>query len=129
RQLALLADRHEAGRDLMRQRAAEDEAARLDAGNLVDLGTSPGMHELVDGATEGACIRKQCGDVAEQDPRLRVIRNGADGSLDILINRNRCLFPRCPSLRGALATNQSSSLPAFPADSGLLRFARNDDPS
>ena len=37
RQLALLADRDEAGRELMRDRAAEDEAARLDAGDLVDL--------------------------------------------------------------------------------------------
>ena len=37
RQLALLADRHEAGRKLVRDRAAEDEAARLDAGDLVDL--------------------------------------------------------------------------------------------
>ena len=41
RQLALLADRHEAGRDLMRHRAAEDEAARLDAGDLVDLHARP----------------------------------------------------------------------------------------
>src|SRR6185312_10401371 len=37
RQLALLADRHEAGRDLMRDGAAENEAARLDARHLVDL--------------------------------------------------------------------------------------------
>src|SRR5262249_49645094 len=37
RQLALLADRHEAGRALVRHRPAEDEAARLDAGDLVDL--------------------------------------------------------------------------------------------
>ena len=36
-QLALLADRHEAGRELMRHRATEDEAARFDAGDLVDL--------------------------------------------------------------------------------------------
>ena len=37
RQLALLADRHEPGRELMRHGAAEDEAARLDARDLVDL--------------------------------------------------------------------------------------------
>ena len=41
RQLALLADRHEAGRELVGDRAAEDEAARLDARDLVDLGARP----------------------------------------------------------------------------------------
>src|SRR5215813_15081046 len=37
RQLALLADRHEAGRHLVSDRAADDESARLHAGDLVDL--------------------------------------------------------------------------------------------
>ena len=41
RQLALLADRHETGGDLVRHRAAEDEAACLDAGDLVDLRAGP----------------------------------------------------------------------------------------
>ena len=36
-QLALLADRHEADAELMRHRAAENEPARLDARDLVDL--------------------------------------------------------------------------------------------
>jgi hypothetical protein len=35
-QLALLADRHEARAELMRHRAAEDEAARLQPRHLVD---------------------------------------------------------------------------------------------
>ncbi len=56
RQLAFLADRHESARHLMRNRAAEDEAARLDAGNLVDLAAGPGLHQLVDGAAEGPRI-------------------------------------------------------------------------
>src|SRR5215472_7391981 len=37
RKLALLADRHETSGYLVRDRSAQDEAARLDAGNLVDL--------------------------------------------------------------------------------------------
>ena len=37
RQLARLADRHEPRVDLVRERGAEDEAARLDADDLVDL--------------------------------------------------------------------------------------------
>ena len=58
RQLALLADRHEAGRELVRDRAAEDEAARLDARDLVDLAAGIGMDELVDGAAEGARVAR-----------------------------------------------------------------------
>ena len=56
RQLALLADRHEAGRELVRDGAAEDEAARLDARDLVGLSAGIGIDELVDGAAEGARV-------------------------------------------------------------------------
>ena len=34
----------------MRDRAAENETARLDAGDLIDLAAGPGLHQLVDGA-------------------------------------------------------------------------------
>ena len=71
RQLALLADRHEAGRELMRHRAAEDEAARLDPGHLVDLAAGVRVDEFIDGAAEGARIAEQRGDVAEDDAGLR----------------------------------------------------------
>ena len=50
RQLALLAHRHEADGKLVRHRAAQDEAARLDAGDLVDLHAGIGLHQLVDRA-------------------------------------------------------------------------------
>jgi hypothetical protein len=50
----------------VRDRASEDEAARLDARDLVDLRTGPGMHQLVDGAAERTCVRQQRGDVAKQ---------------------------------------------------------------
>ena len=48
RQLALLADRHEAAGQLVRDGAAENEAARLDAGDPVDLAAGPRLHQLVD---------------------------------------------------------------------------------
>jgi len=47
RQLALLAQRHEAGGELVGDRAAEDEAARLDAGHLVDLHARERLHQFV----------------------------------------------------------------------------------
>ncbi len=78
RQLALLADRDEAGRNLVGDGAAEDEAARLDAGDLVDLLPGIGMHQLVDGTAERARIAEQRGDVAKQDARLGIVGDRAD---------------------------------------------------
>src|SRR5262245_13347525 len=85
----------------MRDRAAQDEAARLDARDLVDLRTGPGMHKFVDRAAERTRIRKQRGDVAEQDSRLRIVGNGADGCLQIVIKGHTTFlaFLR-PSFRG-----------------------------
>src|SRR6267143_1232237 len=99
RQLAPLAYRHEAGRDLMRHRAAENEAARLDASDLVDLVTRPWMHQFIDRTAEGTRVAEQRGDVAKQDTRLRIIRNGADSGLQIVFKSHRCLFSMSPSLR------------------------------
>ena len=79
RQLAPLADRHEAGGDLMRHRAAENEAACLDPGHLVDLVAGPRLHQLVHRTAERPRVAKQGGDVAKQDSGLGVVRNGADG--------------------------------------------------
>src|SRR5829696_6157446 len=47
RQLALLAHRDEPGRELVGDRAAENEAARLDPRHLVYLRAGPGLYELV----------------------------------------------------------------------------------
>src|SRR5262249_58446630 len=88
-QLALLADRHEAGRYLVRDRAAEDEAARLDAGDLVDLASRPGLHQLVDRAAEGARIAQQRRDVAEHDPGLGIVRDSADRSAQVVFDGRR----------------------------------------
>src|SRR5579871_352885 len=88
RQLAFLADGDEAGRDLMGDGAAENEPARLDAGNLVDLAARPGLHQLVDGAAEGPRVAQERGDVAKHDARLRIVRDVADRGLEIALKRN-----------------------------------------
>ena len=94
RQLALLADRHEAGRDLMRHRAAEDEAARLDAGDLVDLHAGPGLHQFVDRAAERARVAQQRGDVAEHDARLGIVGDRADRGAQVEVERGMaCFYP------------------------------------
>ena len=66
--------------------AAENEAARLDAGHLVDLAAGPGMHQLVDGAAKGARVAKKRGDVAKHDARLGIIRDVADRGFQIVVN-------------------------------------------
>jgi hypothetical protein len=56
RQLSLLADRHESRRHLVRHRAAQDKAPRLDAGDLVDLAAGPWLHQFVHRAAERPCV-------------------------------------------------------------------------
>ena len=75
----------------MRHGAAEDESPGLDPGDLVDLQSGPWLHQFIHGAAEGARIRQQGRDVAEQDALLRVVRNGADGSFQIMIECHRHL--------------------------------------
>ena len=82
RQLALLADRHEARRQLVRHRAAQDEAPRLKAHHLVDALAGIGVEELVDRHAKAARIAEQRGHVAEHDAGLRKVGDGADIVLD-----------------------------------------------
>src|SRR6266853_481721 len=77
-QFALLADRHKPGRALVRDGAAQNEAARLDAGDLVDLVAGPGLHQLVYGAAERSGVAEQSGDIAEHDAGRWIVRNRPD---------------------------------------------------
>src|SRR5438477_11952110 len=72
----------------MRDRAAENEATRLDARHLVDAHARIGLHQFVHGAPEGTRIAQKRGDVAEVDAGLRVIRNGTDGTRKIHLGRS-----------------------------------------
>ena len=58
----------------MRDRAAQDEAARFDARDLVDPHAGIRLHHLVHGTAERARIAEQRGDVAEHDPWLGIVR-------------------------------------------------------
>jgi hypothetical protein len=80
-ELAALAHRREAGAQLERDRAAQDQAAGLDARHLVDPLLAEGLGQPLDRLPEAARIEQQGGDVAEQDSRLRVIGDGSDQRL------------------------------------------------
>src|SRR5437588_10111606 len=91
RELALLADRHEAGGELVRDRAAKDETARLDACHFVDFCPGPGVDKFIDGAAEGARVAEQRGDITKQNARLWMIRDSADRASEIVFKRHAAL--------------------------------------
>ena len=66
----------------MGHRAAEDEAARLDAGDLVDAHAGVGLHQLVDHLAEAVGVAEKRRDVAEHHALARIIGDGADARLD-----------------------------------------------
>src|SRR5262245_17646861 len=78
RQLSRLADRHEAGAELVRQRCAENEPAAFDADDVVDWLVPIGRSECADHVGEPLRVPKQRGDVVEQDAGLRKVRNMAN---------------------------------------------------
>ena len=83
RQLSFLAHGNEAARQLMRHRAAQDEASRLNAGDLVHLHAGIGLHQLIHGPAEGAGVSQKRRDVPEDDAGFGIVRDGADDSGEI----------------------------------------------
>src|SRR5215510_2483230 len=83
RQLALLANGHEAAAEHVRHRTAQNEASRFDAGDVVDIALEEGPGQLIDGGTEGVEIGEEGGDVAKENALLRVIRDRPDVALDV----------------------------------------------
>ena len=84
RQLAELAHRHEAGAELVGQRRAEDEAARLHADHEVDLRAADLLGHAVDHLAERVRLLEERGDVVEADARLREVGDLADEAAQIV---------------------------------------------
>ena len=76
--LAFLADRHEARAEEVCHGSADDEAPRLDRGDLGDPMAAIALVDVVDGKAQADRVFQERGDVAEHDPLLRVVRNRAD---------------------------------------------------
>ena len=84
RQLAKLAHGHEANTELVRDRRAEDEAARLHADDDVDVALPHPLHEPVDGRLERLAVLEERRDVLEQDARLGEVGDVADARREVL---------------------------------------------
>ena len=78
RELAELADRHEAGVELVGHRRAEDEPARLHPDDDVDPHAGERLEHEVDGFLVCGGVLEQGRDVVEEDPWLREIGDLAD---------------------------------------------------
>ena len=81
-QLAFFTDRDEAFPQLVRNGATEDEAACLEADDFVDGLSGVGGQELVDSDPKATSVGEQSCHIAEHDPRVREIGDGADIVLD-----------------------------------------------
>ena len=78
RELALLADGHEADAQLEGQGGADDETPRFDGGDLVDLGGGIVAHQLIDGGAKTRRVLQQRRDIAEHHSWLGIVRNRTD---------------------------------------------------
>ena len=66
----------------MRDCPAENEAAGFQPDDLVDAGPGVGVQHLVDCHAKAARIGKEGGDIAEHDPFVWEVDDGADIVLD-----------------------------------------------
>ena len=82
RQLARLADRHEAKSHGISNRRAKDEAAGFGANNLGDPLITIMIGQQIDGGLEGLGVLDQAGNVTKQNARLRIVGNGLDACFD-----------------------------------------------
>src|SRR5262249_39173964 len=81
-QLARLADRDEALAEMMRERRAEDEPARLDAAHEVEAPRIDAFRHPGDRLLEPGRAREERRDVLEEDPLLREVGHVTDVALD-----------------------------------------------
>jgi len=68
---------------LVRDRTAQDETARLDAGHQIDMLVDERQHQPIDRRAQTLRVQEQRRDVAEHDPRLRMVGNRADQGFEI----------------------------------------------
>src|SRR5262249_31342556 len=77
-QFALLANGDEAAAKLVRNGAAENEAARLDPGDMVDPGRQEWPYQPVNGGPESGRAGDESRDIAKEDAGFRIVRDRPD---------------------------------------------------
>ena len=90
RKFLRLAHGDEACSQAISQRRTEDESARLNARNQVDMATPVVIAELVHEIVKSLAVLEQGREVVKQNSGLRIVRNLADEFLQVV---HRLLFP------------------------------------
>src|SRR5437660_979408 len=111
-ELALLADGHETGAQVMGDGPPKDEAARLDPRDLVDPGALVAGREGVDGGAEARGVAEQGGDVAKQNAGLGIIGNAADQRAEI---DHRTRPATAPSLAATAGSRMAGAVISAPS--------------
>lgn len=83
-ELALLSNGNESRPEAVRKRGPEDEPASIDSDDLVRFLSLQGFSKQLGGQPKQISIRKQRGDVLENDPGLREIVHVADGGFELV---------------------------------------------
>src|SRR6185369_9399573 len=109
RQLAWFANRNEARLQLVRDRAAHDEAPRLDTDDDVDACRLIPLNERVDHIAKGRAVLEERGDVFEEDALGREVLDVSDLPLEVGDVHRRPILTRW---RGALDANVSGAVAA-----------------
>src|SRR5439155_13759978 len=97
-QLHRLANRDEAGADRAGDGAAEDESTRLRGRDDVDIALGGELGNAIDRLAERLRLKQERRDVAEDDARLREVRDVADVFAEVYdpVSRRRSLIKsRC----------------------------------
>src|SRR5262244_3586794 len=129
RELALLPHGHETRAELLRQRAAEDEAARLHADHDVDLGRAIALGQMIDHRAPRHPILEQRGDVLEEDPFGREVFDIADlcyEGVDVHAGDGCYPLVSIDAIPKALPLSRGA---APPGDAGPSRPDRREEPA
>ena len=87
RQFPGFADGDKSGADIVRNRRAQDVAARFNGDDVVDASALEAFDEKVDCFAKALLIFEQGGDVAEKDPGNRKIRDRSNQRFDLHASR------------------------------------------
>src|SRR2546428_11245707 len=119
RELAELANGNESRVQLMGERAADDEASRLDSDHHVDSLVLVPAYERVDDVPKRRTVLQERGDVLKEDSLGREVLDVADFRLQIGDVHRPISYPRCRGAQGSQSVRSGGTV--TPATGGNVR--------